>query len=44
MSIQGKIQEVTTQNARLLAGLHETDGAPAQLHQQTATSATSTYR
>ncbi|KAF2024058.1 hypothetical protein EK21DRAFT_104942 [Setomelanomma holmii] len=36
MSIQSKIQEAASQNATLLQGLHETDSAPSQLHQQNA--------
>tara|TARA_R110002003_G_scaffold1868_8_gene23636 strand:+ start:268 stop:1428 length:1161 start_codon:yes stop_codon:yes gene_type:complete len=33
-SIHSKIQEAASQNATLLQGLHETDSAPSQLHQQ----------
>ncbi|KAH7066431.1 hypothetical protein BKA63DRAFT_524340 [Paraphoma chrysanthemicola] len=36
MSIASKIQEAASQNATLLQGLHETDSAPSQLHQQNA--------
>lgn len=33
-SIQEKIQDAANRNAELLAGLHETESAPAQLYQQ----------
>jgi hypothetical protein len=33
-SIQQQIQEASSKNSQLLAGLHETDSAPSQLYQQ----------